>query len=209
VEKGIEMFETVKVPMLGIVENMSYFICDSCEKKHFIFGGEGKTSLEERYGLETLAELPVHQVFSGTLDRYVRTADVAGMVDKMIMSLGKKNFQQNETVRISQDDQFIYFDWLDGMKTRISHFDLRSGCQCAGCVDEHTGEKILRRDKLDHRVKALEINPVGQYAVAVNWSDGHNSGIYSYQYIRKIDQPQVSSAAATAAACCQSRSTDR
>jgi len=36
--KGVRMFETVKVPLLGIVENMSHFICDGCDKKHHIFG---------------------------------------------------------------------------------------------------------------------------------------------------------------------------
>lgn len=207
VEKGIEMFEAVKVPMLGIVENMSYFVCDNCDKKHYIFGSEGKTTLEERYGLETLAELPVHKVFSETLNRYVQNADVAGMVDKMIMSLGKKSVLQNDSAKISQDGQFIYFDWQDGMKTQISHMDLRSGCRCAECVNEYTGEKILDNNKLDPQVQALEIIPVGQYAVAVNWSDGHNSGIYSYQYIRKINQCRASSTTSTAAPYCQSRST--
>jgi DUF971 family protein len=69
---------------------------------------------------------------------------------------------------------------------------LRSGCQCAECVDEHTGEKLLDRDEIDPLIKAHEISRLGHYAVAVNWSDGHNSGIYSYQYIRKISQPEES-----------------
>ena len=36
-DKGVKMFQQVKVPLLGIVENMSYFICDGCDKKHHIF----------------------------------------------------------------------------------------------------------------------------------------------------------------------------
>ena len=36
------MFEKVAVPILGIIENMSYFICDKCSKKHYIFGGNEK-----------------------------------------------------------------------------------------------------------------------------------------------------------------------
>ena len=82
-------------------------------------------------------------------------------------------------------------------------------CSCYVLVDEYTGEKILDRNKLDHRVQALEIYPVGQYAIAVNWSDGHNSGIYSYQYLRKISQTHASGATSTAAPCCQSSSIDR
>ena len=38
VSRGILMFERVNVPILGIIENMSYFMCDSCDKKHYVFG---------------------------------------------------------------------------------------------------------------------------------------------------------------------------
>lgn len=57
--KGLKMFQHVNVPILGIVENMSYFICDQCEKKHFIFrqGGGAKTATELNVPL--LAELPI------------------------------------------------------------------------------------------------------------------------------------------------------
>src|SRR5690606_6522966 len=58
VAKGILMFEKVQVPVLGVVENMSYFVCDGCEKKHHIFGSSAQ-SLKQRFGLETLGELPI------------------------------------------------------------------------------------------------------------------------------------------------------
>ena len=58
VAKGIVMFEKVNVSVLGLVENMSYFVCDQCEKKHHLFGA-GAKSLQERFGLGTLAELPI------------------------------------------------------------------------------------------------------------------------------------------------------
>ena len=61
------MFETVNVPILGIIENMAYFVCDNCQKKHFIFGGHEKDILQERFGLETLAQLPVLPELTGKL----------------------------------------------------------------------------------------------------------------------------------------------
>ncbi len=57
--KGLSMFDSVGVPVLGIVENMSYFICDHCEKKHFIFPAGGGKSLEKKWGVPLLAEVPV------------------------------------------------------------------------------------------------------------------------------------------------------
>ena len=59
VRKAISMFNTLKVPVLGIVETMSYFVCDGCTKKHFIFkrGGGRRVALES--GLPLLGEIPI------------------------------------------------------------------------------------------------------------------------------------------------------
>lgn len=59
VRKAVSMFKTLNVPMLGVVENMSYFICDSCDKKHYIFGKGGGAKLAAELGLPLLAEVPM------------------------------------------------------------------------------------------------------------------------------------------------------
>lgn len=61
VRKAILMFEKVGVPILGIVENMSYFVCDNCDKKHDIFGTGGGKRLAEKFHTRLLAELPLAQ----------------------------------------------------------------------------------------------------------------------------------------------------
>ena len=57
--KGVRMFETVKVPLLGIVENMSHFICDGCDKKHYIFKSGGGNALAEKFKIPFLTEIPL------------------------------------------------------------------------------------------------------------------------------------------------------
>ncbi len=65
-EKGVKMFQQVKVPILGIVENMSYFICDNCNKQHNIFKRGGGKSLAETFHVPFLGEIPlVEQVVIG------------------------------------------------------------------------------------------------------------------------------------------------
>jgi len=59
VRKAISMFETLKVPVLGIVENMSYFVCDGCEKKHHIFRQGGAQKVSRETGLPLLGEIPL------------------------------------------------------------------------------------------------------------------------------------------------------
>ncbi|MEE2986670.1 MAG: Mrp/NBP35 family ATP-binding protein [Nitrospinota bacterium] len=65
-EKGVRMFEQVKVPMLGIVENMSFFLCDSCDKKHHIFKEGGGKTLADKFKVPFLGEIPlINQVVEG------------------------------------------------------------------------------------------------------------------------------------------------
>ena len=57
--KGLRMFQQVNVPVLGIVENMSYFICDQCEKRHTIFRQGGGKRVAEELKLPLLGEIPL------------------------------------------------------------------------------------------------------------------------------------------------------
>jgi ATP-binding protein involved in chromosome partitioning len=57
--KGLAMFEKVNVPVLGIVENMSYFICTQCGARHEIFGHGGARAEAEKLGVPFLGEVPL------------------------------------------------------------------------------------------------------------------------------------------------------
>lgn len=57
--KGIEMFAKVNVPVLGVIENMSYFVCDQCGKSHAIFATDGGNRVAEEYGTLLLGQFPL------------------------------------------------------------------------------------------------------------------------------------------------------
>ncbi len=186
VTKGIEMFEKVNVPMLGIVENMSYFICDDCDKKHFIFGDSNKTSIEDTYGLKTLAELPLNPKLTGKIADAAGDADMSNMVDQVIRAIGMQTNEKLERPSVELTDTTINLGWESGKKYEIPFRKLRLACPCASCVDEYTGEQILQPEHVAMDIKAEAVTPLGNYAVVVKWSDGHSSGIYSYKNIDKI-----------------------
>ncbi|CCN73023.1 iron-sulfur cluster carrier protein ApbC [Vibrio nigripulchritudo] len=58
--KGAAMFEKVNVPVLGLVENMSYHICSHCGEKEHIFGQGGAVQMAQDFGLALLAQIPLH-----------------------------------------------------------------------------------------------------------------------------------------------------
>ena len=76
--------------------------------------------------------------------------------------------------------------WQDGRHDDIDVRDLRLACHCALCVDEITGRALLDPQTVRHDVAPQVIGSIGNYAIGVNWSDGHNSGIYSFSTLREL-----------------------
>ena len=68
VEKAVKMAQMCDVPILGIVENMSYFQCDDCGKKHFIFGHSRLEEIAERHGIANVARLPIDPAIARSCD---------------------------------------------------------------------------------------------------------------------------------------------
>ncbi|MEW6129203.1 MAG: iron-sulfur cluster carrier protein ApbC [Acidobacteriota bacterium] len=59
VRKAINMFEQVHIPILGVVENMSYFMCNKCAEKHYIFGTGGGEELARKFNIKLLGQVPL------------------------------------------------------------------------------------------------------------------------------------------------------
>ena len=59
VEKAVNMAKMMNVPVLGIVQNMSYFVCDSCNTKHYIYGKTDLKNTAEIFGIKNAVELPI------------------------------------------------------------------------------------------------------------------------------------------------------
>ena len=65
--KAIGMFEKLNVPIIGVVENMSHFICSKCDEKHYIFGEGGARKISEQFNMPFLGEIPLNSgIMSGS-----------------------------------------------------------------------------------------------------------------------------------------------
>src|SRR3989338_1362658 len=186
VARGILMFEKVNVPILGLIENMSYFLCDRCEHKHYIFGENSSRALNERFGIELLAELPLMKKMIAPLDGSRGNDLIRQAADKVIMALGKNSIEQKQAPEVKMDKNAITLHWTNGDTVTVTNRDLRLSCQCALCVNEMTGEKQLTEEAVKPDIAAKEVIVLGNYAIGITWNDGHSSGIYPYKNIRKL-----------------------
>jgi DUF971 family protein len=87
---------------------------------------------------------------------------------------------------IEENDAEISIEWSDGRETRYSAAKLRRSCPCAGCVNEWTGEKMLDDGSISDDITFSSISIVGRYALNFHFSDGHDTGIFSFNYLWEL-----------------------
>jgi len=87
---------------------------------------------------------------------------------------------------IEESDREVSVKWSDETETRYTAAGLRRACPCATCVNEWTGEKILRAESVSDDLTFNHISIVGRYALNFHFSDGHDTGIFSFQYLTSL-----------------------
>ncbi len=92
VKKAVNMAGLLQVPILGLVENMSYFTCPDCGKRHALFGESKADALAQKYGIPATARLPIDPALAALVDGgkiEEANTDGVGEVFRQI-SFGKK-----------------------------------------------------------------------------------------------------------------------
>jgi ATP-binding protein involved in chromosome partitioning len=112
--KGISMFQKVNVPVLGIVENMSYHLCPKCGHEEHPFGSHGGSKMAERYHVPLLGELPLHINIREAMDRGAPmvvaepessvAAAYGEIARKMAAQLALQHGRANVSISISDDE---------------------------------------------------------------------------------------------------------
>ena len=88
-------------------------------------------------------------------------------------------------IRAHQAEQILEVSWPDGEVDRLPYRFLRAECPCASCRDEWTGERIIQIEHVRENIKLDGIEPVGTYAIQPSWSDGHSTGIFTWELLRE------------------------
>jgi DUF971 family protein len=95
--------------------------------------------------------------------------------------------QAIEPAEISQESSTqLRITWADGRVCNYDSLALRRVCPCAQCVDEWTGNRILKPESVAQEIEISDLSIVGRYALNFVWSDGHQTGIYSFEYLRNF-----------------------
>lgn len=85
-----------------------------------------------------------------------------------------------------QGDNALSITWGDERICEYRAADLRRACPCAQCVNEWTGQRVLKPEAISEELTIKDLSIVGRYALNFRWSDGHETGIYSFRYLRDL-----------------------
>lgn len=232
VVRGVEMFDSVNVPCVAVVENMAYYevekdkafdtskleaafsevlaakgvngdskdlakelvkiVLDKTESKKIpIFGPGHKQRLSDQWGIEHTFSMPLMDTIafngdSGTpfVLEYPDSSQAAiykELARSVVSEVAKAKYSQSRPdVAYEDGDHKIRVD-----EDHVSPADLRRACRCAACVEEMTGRQILVASSISDSIKPIKMASTGNYALSVDWSDGHRS-LYPYRQIRAL-----------------------
>ena len=198
--KGLKMFQTVNVPILGVIENMSGFVCPNCSTVHNIFRSGGGERTARELAVPFLGRIPLdpRMVEGGDMGKPLVLLDPASPGAKAFEVVARNlaaqititNMREGEVknrpkeVHLHETPSRII--WDDGTVMNYEPRKLRLACPCAGCKNEMTGEQVLQEKDVPLDIKLLEARPVGRYGLNLVFSDGHSSGIYVFEVLRGL-----------------------
>ncbi len=201
-EKGLRMFQPVGVPVLGVIENMSSFACPHCGQTTDIFSSGGGTEVARDLELPFLGSVPLDPrvVAAGDSGKptVLRDPDSPAaaayreIARRVSLEVARSNHGERvgaaESIRV--EDDRIVVRWNDGRQDRLDFEYLRNHCPCATCVDEWSGHRRSLTLLLPSAFAPKQLVPIGNYGVQIHWSDGHETGIYSHQLLRRLARQQ-------------------
>ena len=95
---------------------------------------------------------------------------------------------------LKREGDGLKIDWSDGSSTFVTWRHLRANCPCASCIEERGKPPDPFRVLTPQEVAAgapapIAMVPIGHYAYQIRWNDGHDTGIYPVEVLRKLSTP--------------------
>jgi ATP-binding protein involved in chromosome partitioning len=194
--KGLGMFRKVGVPVLGIVENMSYFLCPTCGARSEIFGHGGAQAEAERLGVPFLGSVPLHMEIRARSDsgQPITATEPDGAHAQIFKEIAGKAWAEMEGAEgavasaprlgISPDGATLTIAFENGPNFELSAEFLRVLSPSAEVQGHSPEQRVTVPGK--RNVKITDLRPVGNYAMRIAFDDGHDTGLYTWTYLGQL-----------------------
>ena len=191
--KGLNMFKKVDVPVLGIVENMSYFVCTKCGERHEIFGHGGARDEAEKLGVPFLGAVPLHIDIRVRSDagQPITATEPDGLHAQIYREIAAKAWAELEgsqgkraqppKLAIEASGAELSVAPEGNSRYQLPAELLRVMSPSAEVQGHSEAQRVTVGRKKNVKIKSLQ--PVGNYAVRIDFDDGHNTGLFTWNYL--------------------------
>jgi ATP-binding protein involved in chromosome partitioning len=194
--KGLAMFRKVGVPVLGIVENMSTFICPKCGEHSDIFGHGGAEAEAQRLGVPFLGAVPLDmdvRLRSDTGQPITATLPDSAHA-QIFREIAKRTWAELEQAKqiavrpprleITDKGAGLTVEFACGPTYELSAELLRVMSPSAEVQGHSPEQRVTVGGK--RNVKIKELRPVGNYAIRIAFDDGHDTGLFTWTYLQQL-----------------------
>jgi len=187
------MFEQVNVPVLGIVENMSTFVCPKCGEESHIFGHGGARIEAQKLSVPFLGAVPLHMDIREKSDNGQPITATApdGPHAQNYREIAARVWSEVENATghgikppkldLAEDGKSLDVTFEDGNAYSLSAEMLRVMSPSAEVQGHSESQRVTVPKK--RNVGITQLQPVGNYAVKIHFDDGHNTGLYAWSYL--------------------------
>jgi ATP-binding protein involved in chromosome partitioning len=178
VRKAAHCFQRMEVPLLGIVENMSYFEKEG--ERQYLFGKGGGAKIAEEFSLPLLGQIPIDSRLAeaGDLGRSLFDLAPDSPSAVVFMEIAKQVHQSVEQQPKEEwEAELLPTGHIKMGQGIISSVELQRICPCIRCGG---------KGKSSTETKALRIEKVGRFALKVQFSSGCSQGLYPYRLLRRL-----------------------
>ena len=177
----------------SLAEELVQVVMDNAKSEPVrIFGPGHKRRLSEQWGIEHTYSIPLMNQIASNGDSgtpYIlehpdstQASIYKELASSVVSEVAKSKYSQKRPEIVYDDEQhMIKIDTDDTMTPA----NLRRACRCAACVEEMTGRQLLQPSDVKEEIKPLKMASTGNYALSVDWSDGHRS-LYPYRQIKAL-----------------------
>ena len=191
--KGLNMFRKTDIPVIGIIENMSFFICSKCGDRHEIFGHGGARMEAEKLGVPFLGGVPLHldirvnsdsgKPITATAPESVHAGIYRDLAAKAWSELEAAQGGRVKPPKLAptpaRDGLEITFE---GQSTFQLSAEMLRVMSPSAEVQGHSPEQRVTVGR-KRQVKIKDLQPIGNYAVKIVFDDGHETGLFTWSYL--------------------------
>jgi len=186
---GERMSSELGVPFLGAIPLDAEVVTGGDEGRPIVIDKPKSATTQAYAAIAAALAAQLHSAATTVLKSFVWKWDSHEREPSWLESVVRPSGSRTTAIGFRQRDaRTLSVLWEDGHRDDFDVRDLRLACRCALCIEEMSGRQLLDPKTVRPDVSPRVISSIGNYAIGIDWNDGHNSGIYSFDHLRSLGE---------------------